>query len=126
MPLVKTTFGFRRKHIRPTPLTADELERITAPTLVLLGGHSQLYDAREVAATVTAHMPHAVAEIIPGASHDVVLSHPDELAARIVACAARPCSCGPQPDALMPPSAASGPSRRLKSLPRRPMRKLPL
>ncbi|WP_203679507.1 alpha/beta fold hydrolase [Actinoplanes siamensis] len=88
MPLVKASFGFRRKRILPTPFTADELERITAPTLVLLGGHSQLYDAREVAATITAHMPHAVAEIIPEASHDLVLRHPDELAARIVTFAA--------------------------------------
>jgi pimeloyl-ACP methyl ester carboxylesterase len=88
MPLVKATFGFRRKHILPTPLTDDELERITAPTLVLLGGHSQLYDAREVAAQVTARMPNAVAEIIPEASHDLVLWHPDELAERIVTFAA--------------------------------------
>jgi pimeloyl-ACP methyl ester carboxylesterase len=88
MPLVKATFGFRRKHILPTPLTDNELERITAPTLVLLGGHSQLYDAREVAARVTARMPNAVAEIIPEASHDVVLWHPDELAERIVTFAA--------------------------------------
>ncbi|MDI6104097.1 alpha/beta hydrolase [Actinoplanes sp. NEAU-A12] len=88
MPLVKATFGFRRGHILPTPLTDDEFERITAPTLVLLGGHSQLYDAQEVAATVTARMPNAVAEIIPDASHDVVLWHPGELAARIVTFAA--------------------------------------
>jgi pimeloyl-ACP methyl ester carboxylesterase len=51
---------------------------------VLVGGHSQLYDSRQVAATVTARMPNAIAEIIPEASHDVVLWHPDELAARIV------------------------------------------
>lgn len=88
MRLVKATFGFRRKHIVPTPLTDDELRRITVPTLVLVGGHSQLYDAREVAATVTAQMPHAVAEIIPQASHDLVLWHPDEIAERIVAFAA--------------------------------------
>lgn len=50
MPLVKATFGFRRKHILPTPLTDDELERITVPTLVLVGGHSQLYDAADTLA----------------------------------------------------------------------------
>jgi pimeloyl-ACP methyl ester carboxylesterase len=88
MPLVKASFGFRRKHILPTPLTDDELERITVPALVLVGGHSQLYDAREVAATVTARMPRAVAEIIPEASHDLVLWNPDELAERIVTFAA--------------------------------------
>lgn len=88
MPLVKASFGFRRKHILPTPLTDDELERITVPTLVLVGGHSQLYDAREVAARVAARMPNAVAEIIPEASHDVVLWHPDDLAAQIVTFAA--------------------------------------
>lgn len=88
MPLVKATFGFRRKHILPTPLTDNELEQITAPTLMLVGGHSQLYDAREVAAKITARMPNAVAEIIPEASHDVVLWHPGELAEQIVAFAA--------------------------------------
>ncbi|WP_436535540.1 alpha/beta fold hydrolase [Actinoplanes sp. HUAS TT8] len=85
MPLVKATFGFRRRHILPTPFTDGDLERITAPTLVLLGGHSQLYDARQVAATITARMPHAVVEIIPEAGHDVVLRNPEGLAARIVA-----------------------------------------
>jgi pimeloyl-ACP methyl ester carboxylesterase len=86
--LVKATFGFRRRHILPTPLTDDELERITAPTLMIVGGHSQLYDAREVTARVAARMPHAIAEIIPEASHDVALWRPDELAERIVAFAA--------------------------------------
>jgi pimeloyl-ACP methyl ester carboxylesterase len=74
MPLVKATFGVRRRHVLPTPLTDDELERITAPTLVLVGGHSQLYDAREVPATITAHMLRAVAEIIPEATHDIAWS----------------------------------------------------
>ena len=84
MRLVKATFGFRRRHILPTALTDDELQRITAPALVLLGGHSQLYDARQVAARITAQMPHAVAEIVPEASHDLVLWHPDRLAERVV------------------------------------------
>jgi pimeloyl-ACP methyl ester carboxylesterase len=84
MPLVKATFGFQRRLMLPTPLTDDDLNRITAPTLVLLGGHSQLYDAREVAARITAQMPHAVAEIVPEASHDLALWRPGELAARIV------------------------------------------
>jgi pimeloyl-ACP methyl ester carboxylesterase len=88
MPLVRATFGFRRRHILPTPLTDDRLERITAPTLVLLGGHSQLYDARAVAARVTARMPNAVAEIVPEASHDLVLWRTGELAERIVTFAA--------------------------------------
>ncbi|WIM99875.1 alpha/beta fold hydrolase [Actinoplanes oblitus] len=86
--LVKATFGFRRRHIMPTPLSDAELARIAAPTLVLLGGHSQLYDAREVAARVTTHMPDAVAEIVPEASHDLALWRPAELAARIATFAA--------------------------------------
>jgi pimeloyl-ACP methyl ester carboxylesterase len=88
MPLAKATFGFRRRHVVPTPLTDDQLGRITAPALVLVGGHSQLYDAREVAARATAQMPNVVAEIVPEASHDLVLRHPDELAERIIAFAA--------------------------------------
>lgn len=86
--LVRTTFGFRRRHILPTPLTDDEIGRITAPTLLVLGGHSQLYDAREVAARVSARMPHAIVEIVPEASHDVVLWRPEEQADRIATFAA--------------------------------------
>jgi len=89
MRLVKATFGFRRRHILPTPLTDDDLERITAPTLMIVGGHSQLYDARQVADRVTARMPHAIVDIVPEASHDVVLWRPDELADRVVAFAAQ-------------------------------------
>ncbi|MEU4236726.1 alpha/beta fold hydrolase [Actinoplanes sp. NPDC026619] len=88
MRLVKATFGFRRRHILPPPLTDDELGRVTAPALVLLGGHSQLFDAAEVAARVTARMPHAVAEIVPEAGHDLVLWHPGEMAEQIVTFAA--------------------------------------
>lgn len=88
MRLVRATFGFRRRHILPKQLTDDDLGRITAPALFLLGGHSQLYDANEIAARVTARMPHAVAEIVPEASHDLALWRPDELAGRIVAFAA--------------------------------------
>ncbi|MEV6350648.1 alpha/beta hydrolase [Actinoplanes sp. NPDC051851] len=88
MPLVKASFGFRRRHILPTPLTDDDLGRITAPTLMVFGAHSQLYNAREVAARVTERMPHAVTELIPEASHDVVLWNPDQLADRIVTFAA--------------------------------------
>jgi pimeloyl-ACP methyl ester carboxylesterase len=86
--LVKATFGFRRRHILPTALSDDELGRITAPTLMLVGGHSQLFDAREVAARVTARMPHAVAEIVPEAGHDLAMWRPGELADRIAAFAA--------------------------------------
>ena len=88
MPLVKATFGFRRRHILPTPLTDAELEQITAPTLMLFGGHSQLYDARAVRDRVEARMPHVVAEIVPEASHDLVLRRPEEFAERVVAFAA--------------------------------------
>lgn len=86
--LVKATFGFRRTHILPTPLTDGELERIAAPTLVLIGGRSQLYDAREVAARITARMPNAVAEIVPDVGHDLAMWRPDEFAERIVTFAA--------------------------------------
>jgi pimeloyl-ACP methyl ester carboxylesterase len=90
MPLVKASFGFRRRHVLPAALTDDELERITAPTLMLVGGHSQLYDARKVTARVAARMPSVITEVIPEASHDLVLRRPDELAGRIVAFAADP------------------------------------
>jgi pimeloyl-ACP methyl ester carboxylesterase len=53
------------------------------PTLVLLGEHSALYRAPEVAARLTRLMPAARVDIVPGASHDIPAHSPDLVADRI-------------------------------------------
>jgi pimeloyl-ACP methyl ester carboxylesterase len=71
MRLVRLSTSFRRRMPMPPPLTDAELTSVTAPTQLLLGEHSAMYDASRVRDRVTALMPHVRVEIIPGASHDV-------------------------------------------------------
>jgi pimeloyl-ACP methyl ester carboxylesterase len=62
--------------------TDDELRRIAAPTLALLGARSQLYDAREVGDRIAALLPHARVEIVADAGHDLPMHSPELIAER--------------------------------------------
>lgn len=84
MRLVVATTSFRRRLPLPPTLTDDELRAVTVPTLVLLGEHSQLYDAAQVAARIQALVPTVRTEIVPGASHDLPMHSPDLVADRAV------------------------------------------
>ncbi|MFI5930574.1 alpha/beta fold hydrolase [Actinoplanes sp. NPDC051494] len=83
MKQVKVSLAFRRRLPGATPLTDDELAAVTAPTLVLLGARSQLYDASAVADRIHRVMPHARAEVIPDATHDLPTRFPDLVTDRI-------------------------------------------
>jgi len=67
----------------PTALTDEEMRGIAVPTLVLLGEHSALYPAAQVATHLAQVMPGARVEIIPGASHDLPVHSPELVADRI-------------------------------------------
>ncbi|MET8261929.1 alpha/beta fold hydrolase [Micromonospora sp. NPDC005553] len=82
MGLARATFGFRRRHPVPPALTDDELRDLAVPVLALLGERSQLYDAPSVADRISGLIPGARSEVVPGAGHDLPLSHPDLIAAR--------------------------------------------
>ncbi|MFG1913474.1 alpha/beta fold hydrolase [Micromonospora sp. NPDC048898] len=82
MGLIRATFGFRRRHPVPPALTDDELRDLTVPVLALFGERSQLYDARSVADRIRRLVPGARSEVVPGAGHDLPLSHPDLVADR--------------------------------------------
>jgi pimeloyl-ACP methyl ester carboxylesterase len=85
MPLLPLTTAFRRRPPLPDALTDDQLRQSTTPTLVLLGEHSVLYPAADVAARLTRAMPDAHVEIVPGASHDLPVHSPALVADRIEA-----------------------------------------
>jgi pimeloyl-ACP methyl ester carboxylesterase len=83
MGLLRVSLSFRRRLPAATPFTDAELASITAPTLVLLGARSQMYDAAAVAERIGTLMPAARTEIVPYAGHDLPLHSPDLVAARI-------------------------------------------
>ncbi|GAA1401417.1 alpha/beta fold hydrolase [Catellatospora coxensis] len=77
MGLALASTGFRRRLPAPPPLTDDELRQITVPTLALLGGRSQMYDAAQVAARIRALMPAARADVVAEAGHDLQVHSPE-------------------------------------------------
>ncbi|MFE9956742.1 alpha/beta fold hydrolase [Micromonospora sp. NPDC005299] len=82
MGLMRATLGYRRRHPAPHSVTDEELRGLAVPVLALLGERSQMYDARALADRLIAVNPAIRAEVIPGAGHDLPLSHPDLVADR--------------------------------------------
>lgn len=69
----------------PFPVPARHLERITAPTLVLLGGQDRLVgDARRAAARAWNHIADLEIEIVSQGTHAVHAEEPDRVAGRIL------------------------------------------
>jgi pimeloyl-ACP methyl ester carboxylesterase len=66
-----------------TPVTDAELGATNVRTLLLLGEHSEVHKSRAVVARVRAAMPNVDAKLIDGAGHDLPVSKPDEVAARL-------------------------------------------
>jgi pimeloyl-ACP methyl ester carboxylesterase len=69
-----TPFGFRRA----LKVQREELQQLTAPTLLIWGDHDPLGSARAARATADA-LPHAHLEMLP-AGHGPWLGHPDQTA----------------------------------------------
>ncbi|MFD8595328.1 alpha/beta fold hydrolase [Kitasatospora sp. NPDC059646] len=67
------------------PFTDEELRRVALPVLALIGARSALLRPRRVLRRVTALIPHAQAEIVPGAGHGLTLERPDVVNARLLA-----------------------------------------
>ncbi|GHJ47705.1 carboxylesterase [Catellatospora sp. TT07R-123] len=78
MGLAAVTMGFRRRLPVPPPLTDEELRQLTTPALVLLGEHSQLYDAAAVAQRIRT-LTRAEVDLVSGAGHDLPMSCPDQI-----------------------------------------------
>ncbi|MFD1048079.1 alpha/beta fold hydrolase, partial [Kibdelosporangium lantanae] len=65
-------------------LTDDELRAITVPTRIVLAERSNVHRAKEVAARVNAVNPDIHVEIVPRATHSILLERPDLVTARLV------------------------------------------
>jgi pimeloyl-ACP methyl ester carboxylesterase len=75
-----------RQHLPiPRRLPDDQLRQLTAPTLLMLGGATRIYDAATVADRAGRLLPDVVVDITPGAGHNLPLQQATRVIDRIVA-----------------------------------------
>ena len=79
-----TSGTFRQKIPSPKRLSDDQLGRIVAPTLLLLGADTRLYDPDKVAERARRLLPDVMVEITPGAGHGLPLQYPDRITRRVL------------------------------------------
>ncbi|MQY07658.1 alpha/beta fold hydrolase [Actinomadura macrotermitis] len=87
MRLVRPAMTFRRGLPPAEVLTDDQLRRIGAPSLFLLGERSTLHDSRQAAGRIARSVPDGRAEVVPGAGHALPADHPGLVTDRILAMA---------------------------------------
>jgi pimeloyl-ACP methyl ester carboxylesterase len=87
--LAQAAMAYRRRTPWPSPLTDDQLERITAPTLAFFGAETVLADPVAAGRRVTTHVPDAEVVLVPGAGHGVLWQLPDQVVPAINAFVAR-------------------------------------
>lgn len=68
-----------------TAMTDEELQRITMPTLFLVGENEVLYSAQNAVQRLNEVAPHIQTEIIPHAGHDLLLVQTEMVNQKIVA-----------------------------------------
>jgi pimeloyl-ACP methyl ester carboxylesterase len=83
MALMRAAVGFRRALPVPPVLTDQELTRLQAPSLFLLGARSALHDAAAVAERLDRLVPLARVEVVPDAGHALPTDRPDLVLDRI-------------------------------------------
>ena len=67
------------------PLPERDLRRLTAPTLVMVGQHEEVWDPHALLARARRTLPDLrAAEIMPGAGHGITASHPEAVNTRIL------------------------------------------
>jgi pimeloyl-ACP methyl ester carboxylesterase len=76
--------SFRQELPRPQRLSDDALRGIAAPTLLLLGADTKLYDPASVQERALNLIPAAEVEIIPQAGHGLAFQYPDLVTERIL------------------------------------------
>ena len=89
MSLAVAVAGFRRRMPLAGTIADADLGAITTPTLALFGARSPLHDSTKAAARVASLMPSGRSEVVDGTGHDLVMSHPDRVADRVLAFAGR-------------------------------------
>jgi pimeloyl-ACP methyl ester carboxylesterase len=70
------------KFVRGEP--RRELQRMTAPTLLLVGEHEAIYDPHRAVKRAAKHMPHTITQVIPQAGHATIYDRPDFVNQRIL------------------------------------------
>lgn len=68
--------SFRQKLPSPRRLDDEQLERISTPTLLLLGARTKLYDPYRARDRAVRLLSRVQAQIIPGAGHGLAFQHP--------------------------------------------------
>ncbi|MFE0464256.1 alpha/beta fold hydrolase [Kitasatospora sp. NPDC058965] len=84
MALMRAGLGFRRALPVPPVFTDEELTRLQAPALFLLGARSALHDSRAVADRIDRLVPAARVEVVPDAGHALPTDRPDLVLDRIL------------------------------------------
>jgi pimeloyl-ACP methyl ester carboxylesterase len=75
---------YYRTRFPPGPVTDDELRKLAAPTLVMMGEHERFYDAAAALARARRLLPDLRAgEIVPGVGHNMATDNPGLINARI-------------------------------------------
>jgi pimeloyl-ACP methyl ester carboxylesterase len=80
-----TKTDFRYSMYLPPVITDADLQRITTPTLLLLGDREVIYSYQAVVKRVGKYLPGVKTEIIPGAGHALNFDDPERVNAIIVA-----------------------------------------
>ena len=78
--LLASMTTFHQRLPRPRPLADDQLRRITAPSLLVLGEQTKLLHPKSAAARATTLLPRVQVEIVPGAGHGVLFQQPQGVA----------------------------------------------
>lgn len=77
-------FGRAHWGVWPRVFTDEELRRVNAPTLLLIGDREVIYDPRAAVERATRLLPCIEAEIIPNAGHFLTFDQPESVDARML------------------------------------------
>jgi pimeloyl-ACP methyl ester carboxylesterase len=78
-------FRFPKDGIYPTVFTDDELRRLCMPALLLVGDREVIYDAHLAVNRALQLIPGIQAEVIPDASHLLIMEQPEVVNRRLLA-----------------------------------------
>lgn len=82
--LLSRLFGRAHWGVWPRVFTDEELRRVSAPTLLLIGDREAIYDPRAAVERATRLIPCIRAEIIPNASHFLTFDQPESVDERVL------------------------------------------
>ncbi|GAB2516952.1 alpha/beta hydrolase [Nocardia heshunensis] len=80
MACARAGLGYQTRSPWPQRLTDEELQAVTAPTLIIYGAETVLCDPERAAARARAQMPDCEVEIYPGAHHGLLMKEPHQTA----------------------------------------------